>query len=115
MFNKKGLFDGNYYNEKNDKVRLTKQLQGVYNCIRSGSWQTVQEIADITNYPQASISAQLRNLRKERFGGMDVEGRYRSGTRIFEYKLNKNKTKFQTKYREIFSNFWNDYFKNGAK
>lgn len=81
------VFDGNHYHQTEDEIRLTKQLQGVYNCIRDGGWQTVKEIADKTNYPQPSISAQLRNLRKEKFGGMNVQGRYRSGTRIFEYKL----------------------------
>ncbi len=84
-------FDGKHYDKTKDKARLTKQMQGVYECINSGDWKTVEEIADFTGYPQPSISAQLRNLRKEKFGGLNVKGRYRDRTRIFEYKLMENK------------------------
>ena len=80
-------FDGKHYDKTKDKTRLTKQMQGVYDCINMGSWKTVEEISKVTGYPQPSISAQLRNLRKEKFGGLDVRGRYRVGTRIFEYRL----------------------------
>ena len=30
--------------------------------------------------------ANLCNLRKERFGSMDIVGRYREGTTIYEYR-----------------------------
>tara|TARA_R110000851_G_scaffold829_3_gene2807 strand:+ start:391 stop:708 length:318 start_codon:yes stop_codon:yes gene_type:complete len=83
------LFDGVHYDEGKDKERLTRQMEGVYDCISSGEWKTVAEISLSTGFQQPSISAQLRNLRKEKFGGLDVEGRYRAATRIFEYKLNR--------------------------
>ena len=80
-------FDGHQYSKEKDRVRLTSQIKGVHDCINLGEWQTVEEISSKTGYPQASISAQLRNLRKPKFGGLNVEGRYRAGTRIFEYRL----------------------------
>ena len=73
-------FDGKHYEGKTDKERLARQIKGVHDHISSGAWKTVEEISMATGYPQPSVSAQLRNLRKERFGGLDVQGRYRSGT-----------------------------------
>ncbi len=86
-------FDGSHYDPKVDKQRLTQQMRGVYECICKGDWKTVEEIGTVTGYPQPSISAQLRNLRKKKFGGLDVEGRCRDGTKIFEYRLNNVETR----------------------
>jgi len=41
------------------------------------TWLTLEELAQITRYPQASISAQLRHLRKPRHGGFGLEKRCR--------------------------------------
>ncbi len=46
------------------------------------TWLTLDEIAKLTHYPQASISAQLRHLRKPRFGGFEVEKRQRFTGRL---------------------------------
>jgi hypothetical protein len=40
-------------------------------------WLTLDELARLTHYPPASISAQLRHLRKPRFGGFAVDKRCR--------------------------------------
>jgi hypothetical protein len=40
-------------------------------------WMTLREIADLTNYAEASISAQLRHLRKPHFGGYVIVKRRR--------------------------------------
>lgn len=37
------------------------------------TWLTLDELAKLTHYPQASISAQLRHLRKPEYGGFAVE------------------------------------------
>ena len=37
------------------------------------TWLTLEELAKLTHYPPASISAQLRHLRKAEFGGYEVE------------------------------------------
>ena len=39
------------------------------------TWLTLDELAKLTHYPQASISAQLRHLRKPEYGGYAVEKR----------------------------------------
>jgi hypothetical protein len=39
------------------------------------TWLTLDELAKLTHYPPASISAQLRHLRKPQFGGFAVEKR----------------------------------------
>lgn len=41
------------------------------------SWLTLEELARLTQYPPASISAQLRHLRKPRYGGYAVVKRCR--------------------------------------
>ena len=88
MVNFVGRFDGWHFDAKKDQERLTKQMRGIYKVLKEAKvWLTVSEIEEETGYAQPSISAQLRNMRKEKFGSLDVRGRYREGTRIFEYKL----------------------------
>ena len=41
------------------------------------TWLTLAELGRITSYPPASISAQLRHLRKPRHGGFRLEKRCR--------------------------------------
>jgi len=41
------------------------------------TWLTLRELAAITGYGEASISAQLRHLRKPRFGSFVLEKRVR--------------------------------------
>lgn len=41
------------------------------------SWMTLEELARKTKFPETSISAQLRHLRKEKHGGYQVEKRRR--------------------------------------
>jgi len=42
------------------------------------SWLTLDERAKLTHYPPASISAQLRHLRKPEYGGYVVRKRQRA-------------------------------------
>ena len=44
---------------------------------RHGTWMTLSEIAQATEFGEASISAQLRHLRKQRYGRYRVEKRRR--------------------------------------
>lgn len=76
-------FDGAAYEPSKDKGRLTGQLERVYEAVKDGRWLTLAGIASRTGDPEASISAQLRNLRKSRFGAWDIRKR-RAGNR-FEY------------------------------
>lgn len=46
-----------------------------------GSWMTLQELARKTRFAEASISAQLRHLRKEEHGAYEVVKRKREWRR----------------------------------
>ncbi len=82
-------FDGDAYDPALDKARLTGQIRRVYDLMADGVWRTLAEIGVSTNDPAASISAQLRNLRKQKFGAHTVDkrrrGRAESG--LWEYRL----------------------------
>ena len=46
------------------------------------AWLTLDELAKLTHYPPASISAQLRHLRKPQYGGFVLEKRQRAVDRV---------------------------------
>jgi len=79
-------FDGDDYQPERDDVRLTGQLLRVYFIMSMGHWRTLPELEALTGDPQASISAQLRHLRKDRFGGHTVEREY-IGDGLYRYRL----------------------------
>lgn len=82
-------FNGSDYVPKYDDKRLTGQIERVYNVMKDGAWRTLSEIEQLTGDPQASISAQLRHLRKARFGSHTIDKRPRGERErgLFEYKL----------------------------
>ncbi len=61
------------YTEERDGARITKQREAVLNLMRDGQWRTLAEISAATGAPEASASARLRDLRKERFGSHTVD------------------------------------------
>jgi len=71
-----------------DCDRLCGQIKRVYELMRDGLWRSLAEIEAATGDPQASISAQLRHLRKYRFGGHDVQKRRRGESGTWEYRMN---------------------------
>ena len=79
-------FDGSDYVHKRDGIRLTGQLERVFDVMKNGQWITLRELADRSRCPEASASAQLRNLRKERFGGFEIEKKY-DHMGVFFYRL----------------------------
>jgi hypothetical protein len=79
-------FDGSDYVPERDDARLTGQLLRVWECVKDGEWRTLSRISTITGDPEASISAQLRHLRKSRFGGFEVEKRYINNG-LYEYRV----------------------------
>lgn len=82
-------FSGPSYDPAFDKERLTKQIGRVYQCMIDGQWRTLQEIADLTRDPESSVSAQLRHLRKPKFGSYVVLRRPRGHREhgLFEYRV----------------------------
>jgi hypothetical protein len=82
-------FSGSDYDHARDSKRLGAQLKRILNYMASGDWHSLREIAEATGAPEASVSAQLRNARKERFGSHVIEKRNRGEREhgLFEYKL----------------------------
>ncbi len=80
-------FDGPAYVPALDQQRLTGQLLTIYTLMRDGQWRTLHEIAAATGAPESSVSAQLRHLRKKRFGAYDVQRRRVSASGLHEYRL----------------------------
>jgi len=78
--------DGKTYVPQLDKVRLNRQFLRVLSMMDDGTWRTLAEISEATGDPEASISARLRDMRKDKFGGRIVERRRRMGG-IWEYRL----------------------------
>ena len=86
---------GPVYDDGLDGARLRTQREVIRDVMCSAAeldtWLTLREIAGITRYGEASISAQLRHLRKPQFGGYLVAKRRRGvPTRgVWEYRLRR--------------------------
>jgi hypothetical protein len=57
-----------------DAVRLSGQLLAVYDLMSDGAWWTLADLAGRVNASTQSVSARIRDLRKECFGAHDVRG-----------------------------------------
>lgn len=83
-------FDGATYNRNRDHARLGNQMKAVRDLMLDGRWRTLDEIAWAggtgSAFPESSVSARLRDLRKPKFGGYTVERRY-AGVGLWEYRL----------------------------
>ena len=82
-------FDGPAYQRDADHARLTGQLLRVWETMIDHRWRTLQDLADLTGDPPASVSAQLRHLRKAKFGSYIVERRAKGERHrgLYEYRL----------------------------
>ena len=82
-------FNGADYAPGRDDERLTSQHKRVLNIMKDGEWRTLAAISRDIGDPPASVSAQLRHLRKLRFGGHTVERIYAGeGTYLYRLVLN---------------------------
>lgn len=81
-------FDGETYAPAFDYERLGKQARRVWDVIGTGGWLTLSEISGYTGDPEASVSARLRDFRKEKFGSMTIEHRRRGdpSAGVWEYR-----------------------------
>ena len=82
-------FAGVSYEPVRDDARMTGQLLRIWEFVKSGSWYTLDQIASATGDPQSSVSAQLRHLRKPRFGAHDVQRNY-VGNGLYHYRVIPN-------------------------
>jgi len=69
-------FDGDTYERNRDQGRLLPQLERVKLAMASGRWWTLPELAAAAEAPEASVSARIRDLRKAKFGGYEIEAEY---------------------------------------
>lgn len=84
-------FDGDTYEPESDYIRLKGQLGEVFEFMKDGAWHTIPEITNnVTGSPQ-SVSARLRDLRKDKYGGHTVE-RMSLGQGLFTYRLEVSKS-----------------------
>ena len=80
---------GPAYEPALDGARIRKQHEVIRDLMLARPnwrWLSLGEMAKRTGYPEASISAQLRHLRKQRFGGYKVDKRPR-GDGLWEYRV----------------------------
>ena len=79
-------FDGPAYEPEKDQERLANQHERIKALMLDGRWRTLRQIAQATNSPESSVSAQLRHLRKPRFGAYNIERRRVAGG-LYEYRI----------------------------
>ena len=79
-------FDGDDIDHARDGERLTGQLLRIWEVIKDGKWYTLTDISIAAKATEASVSAQLRNLRKHRFGGHEIEKEYLDDG-LYRYRL----------------------------
>lgn len=90
------------YKNRQDQSRLNRQHLDIRNLMLDGGWRTVKEISDKLSYPETSVSAQLRHLRKPEFGGWEVSRRRRKDSQVSEYQV-LLPVKKQDSQKEMFS------------
>lgn len=80
---------GPAYDSVLDGERIRRQMQTIKEYMLQEEWKTLQEMENMLHYPQASISAELRHLRKVRFGGYAVDKRRRQCAvgKVWEYRV----------------------------
>lgn len=81
-----GNFSGADFQPPRDGGRLAVQYVRIFALMRDGVWRTLDQIAQTTQDPPASVSAQLRNVRKGSFGRHTLNRRY-IGQGLYEYQL----------------------------
>ena len=88
LFDVRPPMDGETFDPQQDGPRLHRQLATVKAQMAGGRWYSLAELERLTGYPQASISARLRDLRKSRFGGYTVERqRLKDGSGTWFYRV----------------------------
>lgn len=84
-----GPRDGITFEADRDEARLNRQGRRVWRVLRQGGWYSLAEISTATGDPESSVSARLRDFRKDRFGAHTVDRRRRSGG-LWEFRLVPN-------------------------
>jgi hypothetical protein len=83
--NKQMRFNGPDYIPGRDDARLSTQYWDIYNLMQDGEFRSLRVISILTDHPEASVSAQLRHMRKTRFGSNTVTKTHIGG--LYKYSL----------------------------
>ena len=89
------IFNGPVYLSELDFRRLKTQFDDILHLMQTSSekvnqWWTLREIADVFGYGEASISAQLRNMRKPEYGFKVLKRRRGDPMQgLWEYQLHE--------------------------
>lgn len=78
---------GPAYSESLDGDRLRKQHERIREFMLDCQWHTLGEISRSLDYPESSVSAQLRHLRKPRFGGFRVDKQRHRQSGLWKYRV----------------------------
>jgi hypothetical protein len=84
------IFDGADYVHERDGKRLAKNHMKLKDLMQDQRFRTLSEISAITHIPEASVSAGLRDFRKEKFGRHTVNKNYLENG-LYSYQLILNK------------------------
>ena len=68
-------FEGKTFDAVLDGPRLSSQLERVKAVLKNGQWITLRMLAHAVGGSEASVSARIRDMRKEKFGGFHIERR----------------------------------------
>lgn len=82
-------FDGETYEAGRDYPRLNKQQKRVWDAMIDGRWHTPEALEQATGDRWSSISARLRDFRKDKYGNHDVLREY-WGNGQYAYKLSRD-------------------------
>jgi hypothetical protein len=102
--------------ERQRKVKRVRRVRTQRDVVRDvmlsanerGAWLTLAELGAMTRYPETSISAQLRHLKKPQFGNFEMEKRPRAGLGAelagghgveWEYRLTRRRRVVQRRVR----------------
>lgn len=79
---------GPAYDKRHDGARIHHQHEEIRDWMLGHSgWRTLAEISGALGYPESSVSAQLRHLRKPQFGSYQVPKRRRNRRGLWEYRV----------------------------
>lgn len=84
--------DGETYDPARDMDRLNSLRERVLSFMLRREWVTLEQIVGACGGTTASASAKMRDLRKLKHGGWNVERRHVVAG-LFEYKINAASTK----------------------
>lgn len=83
-------FDGVTFDRERDGKRLSAQFNAVFELMKDGRFRTLTAIAMAVHAPEQSVSARLRDFKKEKFGSHKVE-KYHLGAGLWKYRLIVNR------------------------